>query len=208
MKILSHRGYWKDKKEKNQEIAFKRSFELQFGTETDVRDLNGKLVISHDIPTGNEMLFTDFLALLQNKDLPIALNIKSDGLAKYVIDAVRQFELTNAFVFDMSIPDMRSYLNSEIDVFTRISEVEIMPAFLEQSFGIWLDSFSDTWYGKEQLDSLFKLDKQICVVSSELHGRDPKSQWDVLLPYAGYAGLMLCTDIPEVAAEFFGKRND
>ena len=51
MEILSHRGYWKTVTEKNTIIAFKRSFNLGFGTETDIRDLNGNLVISHDMPS-------------------------------------------------------------------------------------------------------------------------------------------------------------
>ena len=55
MIVLSHRGYWKTAVEKNTPTAFKRSFELGFGTETDVRDRNGELVISHDMPNGSEI---------------------------------------------------------------------------------------------------------------------------------------------------------
>lgn len=43
MQVLSHRGYWKHPNEKNLPIAFKRSFERGFGTETDLRDLQGSL---------------------------------------------------------------------------------------------------------------------------------------------------------------------
>ncbi len=52
MIILSHRGYWKSEEERNQEVAFHRSFDLGYGTETDIRDIQGKLVISHDMPQG------------------------------------------------------------------------------------------------------------------------------------------------------------
>ncbi len=51
MQVISHRGYWKSAAEKNTTTAFARSFALGYGTETDVRDLNGELVISHDMPT-------------------------------------------------------------------------------------------------------------------------------------------------------------
>ena len=64
MIIISHRGYWKCVDEKNTEIAFSRSFELDFGTETDVRDCLGKLVISHDMPDGSEIHFEEFLSLV------------------------------------------------------------------------------------------------------------------------------------------------
>ena len=57
MKILSHRGYWKTAEEKNTATAMHRSFSLGFGTETDVRDYNGKLVISHDIPDSSAISF-------------------------------------------------------------------------------------------------------------------------------------------------------
>ena len=82
MVILSHRGYWKAAVEKNTRVAFQRSFELGFGTETDLRDFGGKLVISHDPPTADSLLFEDFLSLYQERGngLPLALNVKSDGL--------------------------------------------------------------------------------------------------------------------------------
>jgi len=48
MKVLSHRGYWKSDCEKNSESAFRRSFQLGFGTETDLRDLNGEMISPED----------------------------------------------------------------------------------------------------------------------------------------------------------------
>ena len=68
MEIISHRGYWKSVKEKNTEIAFSRSFALNYGTETDLRDCLGKLVISHDMPNGNEIYFDEFLSLAGPKE--------------------------------------------------------------------------------------------------------------------------------------------
>ena len=56
MQIISHRGFWKSKNEQNTIISFQRSFENGFGIETDIRDLNGKLVISHDIPQNSSEL--------------------------------------------------------------------------------------------------------------------------------------------------------
>ncbi|MFG6652729.1 hypothetical protein ACGYN7_08905 [Campylobacter jejuni] len=41
MKILSHRGYWKNKQEKNSIAAFDRSFLNSYGLETDLRDVGG-----------------------------------------------------------------------------------------------------------------------------------------------------------------------
>ena len=83
MKILSHRGYWQKPEEKNKAIAFERSFTLGYGTETDIRDCRGELVISHDMPNGNEITLDAMLSLAakESKQLTLALNIKADGLA-------------------------------------------------------------------------------------------------------------------------------
>ena len=52
MRVVSHRGYWRDDAEKNSLPAFERSFALRFGIETDLRDAVGRLVVSHGIPIG------------------------------------------------------------------------------------------------------------------------------------------------------------
>jgi len=79
MKIISHHGFWHIPSEKNTETAFCRSFELGFGTETDVRDSLGALVISHDLPRGEEMTLTSLLALMGKDQQLLAINIKADG---------------------------------------------------------------------------------------------------------------------------------
>ena len=115
MKILSHRGCWKNANEKNTNKAFQRSFAMGFGTETDVRDFNQSLVISHDIATGLEMNFTAFLDIASsdqhNIPLTLALNVKADGLAIQISKALEPHPKLDFFVFDMSVPDMRSYFD-------------------------------------------------------------------------------------------------
>ncbi|HDG1702299.1 TPA: hypothetical protein PFE33_004667, partial [Kluyvera ascorbata] len=49
--------------EKNTQTAFERSFSLGFGTETDIRDFGGELVISHDIADQNCISFKKFISL-------------------------------------------------------------------------------------------------------------------------------------------------
>ena len=82
MIILSHRGYWKTAEEKNTLKAFERSFSMGFGTETDIRDYECELVISHDIADEKSIKLEDFFRIYDdfNKSLPLALNIKADGL--------------------------------------------------------------------------------------------------------------------------------
>ncbi|WP_070968044.1 phosphodiesterase [Vibrio sonorensis] len=208
MKVISHRGYWKEEQEKNSKLAFIRSFDLDFGTETDVRDFDGELVISHDIADRKAIKFKDFLDVLSkyNDGLTLALNIKSDGLASQILKDIESSSVSqhDFFVFDMSIPDMKSYIDSgAVPVFTRMSDVETKPAWLEESNGIWLDSFSDEWYSSKELVDILSIGKQVCIVSAELHKRDPGPQWEVLKEFVNYENLILCTDLPEDATSFF-----
>ena len=82
MIILSHRGYWKEANEKNLPVAFERTFSLGFGTETDIRDFKSELVISHDIADENSISAKEMFEIYNKYDntLPLALNIKADGL--------------------------------------------------------------------------------------------------------------------------------
>lgn len=206
MIVISHRGYWHEAREKNAEVAFHRSFDLGFGTETDVRDRNGTLVISHDMPNGSEMTLAEFLAIVGDRDLPLAMNIKADGLAAPLASAMREAGLTQWFVFDMAVPDMRAYLNAGVSVYTRMSEIERTPAWLEQSAGVWLDGFEGIWYDLQLIETLLNSGKRVCIVSAELHGRDAAAQWEMLRPVASHESLMLCTDLPERAKQFFGDQ--
>lgn len=204
MKILSHRGYWKKLQEKNSKLAFLRSFELNFGTETDVRDCGGKLVISHDIPTGNEFHIEDFLSLLPLKHLPLAINIKSDGTARLLREAMESYGVDSYFTFDMSTPDMREHIRMGNPIFTRMSEIEQNPILLAESKGVWLDAFEYLWYSRDLILSLLDQKKQVCIVSPELHGRDSRAAWEMIAPIANMQDLLICTDFPEEAKNYFG----
>ncbi|MDE8348724.1 MAG: hypothetical protein POG74_04470 [Acidocella sp.] len=204
--ILSHRGYWKDAAEKNLPVAFQRSFELGFGTETDVRDVAGSLVISHDMPRGDELSLQAMLDILAGRDLPMAMNIKADGLAVPLMQAMAAQGLTRWFTFDMSVPEMLVQLRLGLPVFTRASEYERQPACYDRAAGVWVDDFGANWVRPAAIRAFLADGKQVCVVSPELHKRDPEGLWQALRQagLAGAPGLMLCSDIPEAAVEFFG----
>ena len=207
IKILSHRGYWKTADEKNMKSSFRRSFSLSFGTETDIRDLAGTLVISHDPPIDNQVTVEEFLLEYINHgiDLPLALNIKSDGLQNQLKNLLEKFSIKNYFVFDMSIPDTLSYIQSGMNVFIRQSEYERIPVFLDQAKGVWLDSFEEEWYDESTLSAYVKRGIDVCIVSPELHGRYYLKLWHNLrrMNVLHSGQIMICTDLPEHAREFF-----
>lgn len=203
MKVLSHRGYWHAAAEKNQPVAFKRSFALGYGTETDVRDAGGHLVISHDMAGDDALPLGEFLRLANGLQAPLAMNIKADGLAAPLARAFADQGL-DWFAFDMSVPDMRAHLQQGNPVFGRMSEVERDPPWFDALTGIWLDGFDGVWFDAGLIRTLLGRGKQVCVVSPELHRRSPEALWDLLVPLRDAPGLMLCTDLPERAEVALG----
>ena len=202
MKIISHRGYWQKPAEKNGEFAFRRSFDLGFGTETDVRDRLGELVISHDPPTGGEMRLADLLALHGRGPLPLAINIKADGLAPAL--AREMAGVPCWFAFDCSVPDLRAHLEAGNPVLTRMSEIEPVPALLHRCAGVWLDAFEEDWLRPGLVAEMLLIGKWVFVVSPELHQRDPAPCWSILESFRTNGKLVLCTDQPERARAHFG----
>lgn len=209
MIVLSHRGYWKSESEKNRPIAFERSFCSGIGTETDVRDYKGRLVISHDMADESCMTIEDFFDMYNKhgKGLPLAMNIKSDGLQVALKKCLQEYKISNYFVFDMSVPDGVRYLEYEIKLFTRESEYENTPAFYEQSDGIWLDEFHDHWISKTTIEVHASNGKKVCIVSPDLHKRRYKKEWGHYKDIERDLGisLMICTDHPIEARTFFNE---
>lgn len=203
MEVISHRGFWKTPEEKNKEVAFRRSMEEGFGMETDLRDRNGLICMSHDMPSGNEMDFASFCALPGMNAVTLALNIKSDGLAEAVRTTAQEYELKDWFLFDMSIPDMILHTRAGNPVFTRVSDVETTPCMLEQSVGIWLDAFFSDWYSEKDITRYLVAGKRVCVVSPELHKRQPDAVWERLYHLRNEENLIICTDLPDKAADYF-----
>lgn len=200
LEIIAHRGFWKSEKEKNTLYAFEKAFDKYFGIETDLRDAQGEIVISHDIPLGNEAKFEDVLKILDKRNLPLALNIKSDGLAEKISELLKKYQVTNYFCFDMSIPQMVVYKDLGLNFFTGVSDICPNGVLFEEAKGVWLDSFYTDWFSKDDIQKYLEQGKEICIVSPDLHKREYKNIWN---RYKDIGGIMLCTDYPDEAKEFF-----
>lgn len=209
MNIISHRGYWSTQEEKNTIQAFKKSFDLGYGTETDIRDCSGRLLISHDMPFGDELTVDEFLNIYKKSgcNAQLALNVKADGLQKPLNILLEKYNVKNYFLFDMSIPDSLVSLRHGLKCYTRQSEYESC-ALYEKSIGIWMDEFETDWIDLASVEKHLKNGKKVCIVSPELHGRDPKKKW---LRYRdfnslnGCENITLCTDLPELAEEYINN---
>ena len=200
MRIISHRGWWRAPHEKNTPAAFRRTLEGGYGTETDVRDLAGQLVVSHDPAEANAMTWDDLLALFHGTGLPLAVNVKADGLAGLLAAAFADRDIP-WFAFDMSGPETIRYAAAGLPFYTRHSDVEREPILYGEATGVWLDAFRHDWFDRSVIARHLDAGKAVCVVSPELHGREPRPVWERLsgLP----DGVTLCTDRPDEAGRVF-----
>jgi hypothetical protein len=205
--IIAHRGFWIKNYQKNSPEAFKLALENGFGIETDLRDFNGNIVISHDIPTESCITFHEFMSIVREyPSQTLSLNIKSDGLQELAKKDLGNY--TDYFFFDMSVPDTLAYSRNQSKFYTRYSDIELQPALLNESDGIWLDNFSSNILDLDSLDRFLKLNKKVVLVSPELHGFGYESYWNQLLQYiksnpGRVKCIGLCTDKPMGAKEFF-----
>lgn len=209
MKIISHRGLWKSSEEKNTVKSFMKSFSEGFGVETDIRDYQSDLVISHGIPNVNHLKLDTYLKIYKRfskqKDIGLAFNIKADGLQNMLLKKFEKFNIDNYFVFDMSIPDTFSYIEKNIKLFIRQSEIEKELPFYEEATGVWIDCFYDDWVDEKTIENHLKKSKKVCLVSPELHKRSYQKFWKRLkkMDIVENNDLMICTDFPKIAKEFF-----
>lgn len=68
--------------------------------------------------------------------------------------------------------------------------------------------FQGHWITKEVIEKHIKNNKQICIVSPDLHKREYKNEWQHykdIEKELGIDNLMICTDYPEEAKEFFDE---
>jgi hypothetical protein len=208
MKLIAHRGFWIEPSEKNTINAFLRALQHGYGIETDFRDANGMLVVSHDPPACDAFFARDFFSLCQAYPLAAshALNIKADGLQALIETELKKCSIEQFFVFDMSVPDTIGYLQRKIPTFVRCSEYEVpSERLLELAKGVWLDSFVDEWYGPDLINGFLLQGKEVCVVSSELHKRSHLNLWASLKNWGfhRHPNAFLCTDFPLEAEAYF-----
>ena len=207
MHILAHRGFWKRPAERNTLAALELALSQGYGLETDVRDAAGELVIAHDPPVGSCPTLAELLALsaAHGPQLPLALNLKADGLRSRLKSLLQAHPAQNYFCFDMSVPETLACRRDGLRYFTRESEFEPSPVLYAEAAGVWLDMFSSDWLQPADLNRHLDASKEVAVVSPELHGRPHLGFWQRLRDggFGRASRVMLCTDLPTAAAAFF-----
>ena len=209
MKIISHRGFWQIPSEKNTLAAFRRSLDGSFGFETDIRDYKNKLTISHDVPESSGIDLIEVLNLINENRVLLAWNAKADGLISLIQESFSEDLLKQSVFFDMSIPETLNYKKNNLPYLVRMSEYEILNNLYDDSKGVWIDSFESNWFNYELIERIINDDKYVFIVSAELHKRDNKEQWKFLRDFSQISNekIVLCTDYPTLAKEFFNEKN-
>lgn len=205
MKIIAHRGFWTDPIQKNSLESLEKGFAAFDGVETDFRDFNGSIVISHDPATKDSITADRLFRSDFGADKIWALNIKADGIGDDLKNALQNFNITNYFTFDMSIPEMFVYRNKKIKFYTSWSDLTPTPLLLNEAAGIWLDSFDRLWYGESDLKRIVDVGLPICFVSEDLHHRETEHQWKLIkkISLSTVSELFICTDKPVEARKYF-----
>lgn len=209
--ILAHRGLWSEPREQNSLNALFEAIRMGFGIETDVRDSNSELVISHDLPKGTEPDFRDLLEFVLGLEAKpvIAFNVKADGLASFLKPFLASSLPDGSFFFDMSAPETLLYQKADLPTAVRISEYENPPDWerlrTRSSKTIWLDCFDSDWWLDVAASDLVPVDWTVYIVSSELHGREPDLAWERLQERDWEdKGFGICTDHPMEFFRFIG----
>jgi hypothetical protein len=210
MEILAHRGDWRQEHEKNSLPALFGALESGFGLETDIRDLDGELVISHDVPRlGTIRPAEELIAFYARGGFTatLALNIKCDGLQERLQALLEKYQVRNYFVFDMAVPDLLGYLKRGMPSYVRRSELEDHPRLSAQAAGTWLDELTDSWIDEAAIAREAAATPRVAIVSPELHRRPHQAQWAAIRSaMAGgvpAAKLQICTDFPNEARRHF-----
>jgi hypothetical protein len=194
--IYAHRGLW-GKTAKNSLESIQAAVDSGFSVETDIRDFEGSVVISHDPVKANAYVDFARVAPLESK---FALNIKSDGLVP-LLQSIN-VDRFNSFFFDGSIPELYRYKNAGLRTAIRISEFEHEKPW-ESSF-IWLDSFLSDWWLSSSILQKESETSEVIVVSPELHGRDKGAVWEYVAMEIskGNQNISICTDFTDEFKKF------
>lgn len=212
MQILAHRGLWNKDEEKNKLEVLKKALDEKYGIETDIRDYEGELVISHNIAEADSPKLESLLKHYQDircKSV-MALNVKADGIQGRLTELLDKYDIWNYFLFDMSVPEMVVNKERKLTYYTRHSDIERECVLYDDSAGVWIDSFYDFgWLTEESIISHLNDGKRVCLVSPELHGKDYHEMWDMLKTTGLYLNteLLICTDKVEECKDFFYGKN-
>ena len=142
---------------------------VEYGIEIDVRTFNNKIILNHD-PLKKGVILNKWIKKFNHKFLII--NIKEEGLEKYVKKILKKKNIQKFFFLDQSFPLLIKTLSSnEKRCAVRFSEFEDIKTvynLAEKINWVWVDHFTKFPLNKIISNNLKKKNIKICIVSPEL----------------------------------------
>lgn len=199
-----------------------RALEAGFGIETDLRrDATGRSYIAHDsVGWAPEIDFGAFAqAFRAHADRPIALNVKELAYEAELIERQLAGDFGGrSFLFDFELlePQTPGAAQRKIrslpagDRAVLAARVSDRGESLDQCLSIpaqvaWLDEFDSPWATAETIAALRAADRQVFVVSPELHGFDREARFRRWADFLAWEVDGVCTDFAWEAREFFAS---
>jgi hypothetical protein len=170
----------------------------QFGIEIDLRYEDEEIILNHDPFLSG----TDFrLFLKKYKHNGIILNCKSEGIENKILKILKDFNITNFFFLDLSIPFLINTSNNgckQIAIrFSEYEPIDFVKKYKDVCDWVWIDSFSGNYFDKNIIKALSKNFK-ICLMSPELRGFDKKIIDDLKIRYKNIEFNGICTKNPDL----------
>lgn len=173
-----------------------------YGIEVDLRDSNGKIIVTHD-PFTDGIEFEKFLQNYKHKF--IILNIKSEGIEYEIRNILQKYNIRDYFFLDSSFPMIYKLANNgEKNIAIRLSEFENIQTVLNMAGlvkWVWIDCFTKLVLNKE-INKLLKLHNfNICLVSPELHNKNRTSEIEIYKKYIIDNNIyldMICTKMQNI----------
>lgn len=193
MRIIVHR---------RNTIAALNQVDPSYGVEIDIRSFAQKLILHHDPFVEGE----DFIVWLRNyRHGTLILNVKEEGLEDRLLKLMREHGHNDFFFLDQSFPFIVKTVNAgEKRCAVRVSEYESVESALALSGRaewIWIDCFTRFPLSPGDVARLHGAGFKLCLVSPELHGRDPNVEIPALralLIERGITAEAVCTKRPEL----------
>jgi len=143
---------------------------LSWGIEFDVHAFGKNLVVAHE-PFIDGILFSDFIS--QTKGRFLAVNVKEEGIEEILISELKNKNISNFFLFDVTTPQVFRLGEKHSKVLAiRYSQLEKIDLLESRKFAkyLWLDTFNGAfWLDKKLIREIKNLGFNICFVSPELH---------------------------------------
>ena len=144
----------------------------KYGVEIDLRSNHQDIILSHDPFCAESISFQEWIKHF-NHELLI-LNVKEEGLEKYILQILDQASISNFFFLDQSFPflikttklgDSRSAVR-----YSEYESIKTVQNLAYQARWVWVDYFSKFPLSLDQYLLLKSMHYEICLVSPELQG--------------------------------------